>query len=118
MELARFTTASPQVSANMDSVTALSAPEITVVPTEESPRARERRAFDRLLPSLLQTHPGQFVAVHNGKVITSGSDRISVALEAYRQVGYVALYVGLASEAPRPRVRIPSPRVRRAAATP
>ena len=99
----------------MDGVTALPAPEIAALGTEESPWARERRGFERMLPSLLQTHPGQYVAVHNGKVITSGNDRISVALEAYRQVGYVPLYVGLASEAPRRRVRIPSPRVLREA---
>jgi hypothetical protein len=56
------------------------------------------------------------VAVHNGTIVASGSDRISVALEAHQRVGYVPLYVGLVSDGPRSRrVRLPSPRVLRGA---
>src|SRR5208337_231551 len=58
--------------------------------------------------------PGQYVAVHEGKVIASGRDRVEVAVEAYERVGYVSLFVGMVAEAlPRRRVRVPSPRVRR-----
>ena len=98
----------------MESVTVLPAPDLETGPPEESAWERERLGFQRLLPSLLATYPGQFVAVRDGAVVTSGTDRISVALEAYRQVGYVPLYVGLVAEAsPKRRVRLPSPRVLR-----
>jgi hypothetical protein len=100
----------------MDSVTVLPAPEIESVVTEDSAWERERRAFERLLPTLLETHPGQCVAVHNGTVVNSASDRITAALEACRRVRYVPLYVGWASAAPRRKVRLPSPRVLRSAA--
>jgi hypothetical protein len=95
----------------MHDVIILPAPEIK--PAENSERAweRERHAYFQLLPSLLSTHSGQYVAVHGGMVVASGSDRIGVALDAYRQVGYVPLYVGRVGEEPRRRVRIPSPRV-------
>ena len=59
---------------------------------------REYHAFIRLLPSLLVTHPNQFVAIHDGRVVGSGSDRIAVALEAYRKYGYVPMYVGHVTE--------------------
>jgi hypothetical protein len=102
-------------SGTMNNVTILPAPEIGSTVAEESPWERERRAFVQLLPSLLETHPGQYAAVRNGTVVASGSDRIGVALDAYRQVGYVPLYVGLVGEVPRRRVRLPSPRVFRRA---
>ena len=99
----------------MDSATILPAPRIDSAAIDESPWERERRAFDRLLPSLLGTHLGQYVAVHNGTIIASGSDRITVAVQGYQRVGYVPLYVGLVSEGPSRKVRLPSPRVLRAA---
>ncbi|MGH7129949.1 MAG: hypothetical protein ACREIV_15365, partial [Planctomycetaceae bacterium] len=44
----------------------LPAPEIKPPPVSEMPKwEREKRAFRRLLPSLLSTHGGQYVAVHN-----------------------------------------------------
>jgi hypothetical protein len=99
----------------MNDVTILPAPEIQPAVAEESPWERERRAFFRLLPSLLETHPGQYVAVHRGTVIIGGGDRIGVTLDAYRRIGYVPLYVGFVGETPRRRVRLLSPRVTRRA---
>ncbi len=98
----------------MSNLSILPAPNIETGNALESPWERERRAFHQLLPSLLVTHPGQYVAVHEGKVIASGRDRVEVAMEAYGRVGYVSLFVGMVAEAlPRRRVRVPSPRVRR-----
>jgi hypothetical protein len=98
----------------MERVTLLPAPEIVTGSIEETDWERERRGFQRLLPSLLATYPGQYVAVRDGAVVASGTDRITVALEAYRQVGYVPLYVGLVVEdSPKRTVRLPSPRVLR-----
>lgn len=39
---------------------------------------REREAFFRLLPQLLVTHPGQYVAVHDEQVVDSGRIRWKV----------------------------------------
>ncbi len=69
----------------------------------------ERRAFVRMLPALLATHRGRYVAIHGGNVVAEGTDQIEVAKRAYAQIGYVPVYVGLVTdEAPR-MVRVASP---------
>jgi hypothetical protein len=60
-----------------------------------------------MLPDLLQTHRGQFVAVHEGKVVDSGDNKLTVALRAYERCGYIPIYVGLVAERPLKPVRIP-----------
>jgi hypothetical protein len=71
----------------------------------------ERRAFLRLLPALLATHSGQYVAVHNASVIAEGPDQIEVATRAYSKAGYVPIYVGLVTNQPREAARVRSPRL-------
>ena len=71
----------------------------------------ERRAFIRLLPTLLPTHAGKYVAVHNASVIAEGWDQIDVAKQAYARAGYVPIYVGLVTSEPPEPVRLPSPRL-------
>ncbi len=71
---------------------------------------RERRAFTGLLPTLMTSHRGQYVAVHGGNVVVSGPDKLAVARQAYDRVGYVPIYVGRVTDAAEPPVRIPSPR--------
>jgi Family of unknown function (DUF5678) len=80
---------------------------ITVtLPTRELTKVeRERRAFLRLLPQLLDTHRGQYVAIHNEQVVGTGTDRMELAMEVWRRVGGVDLYVGLVSEEPERPVR-------------
>jgi hypothetical protein len=68
---------------------------------------REYRAFRRLLPSLLSAHRGKYVAVREEQVVASGDDKVALALSVYAQYGYVTIYVGLVSESPIARVRIP-----------
>jgi len=63
---------------------------------------RERQAFRRLLPHLLLTHRGQYVAVHDGQVVDSGNDPLPLALRVLAQVGNVDIYVGLVTEEPEP----------------
>jgi hypothetical protein len=66
----------------------------------------ERRAVLRLLPTLLASHRGQYVAIHKATVVAEGLDQIDVAKRAYARIGYVPVYVGLViDEAPKP-VRI------------
>src|SRR5271157_582666 len=109
-----FPSVTQRVSRIMSNLVILPAPNIETGNAPGSPWERERRAFHQLLPSLQVTHPGHYVAVHEGKVIASGRDRVEVAMEAYERVGYVSLFVGMVAEAlPRRRVRVPSPRVRR-----
>jgi hypothetical protein len=71
----------------------------------------ERRAFLRLMPTLLATHEGRYVAVHQGCVIAAGPDQVEVARQAYAQAGYVPAYVGLVAAGPSRPVRLPSPRL-------
>ncbi len=71
----------------------------------------EHAAFIRLLPSLLATHEGLYVAVHHGCVIAEGHDQVDVAKRAYATAGYVPIYVGLVTTDPPHRVRIHSPRL-------
>jgi hypothetical protein len=71
---------------------------------------RERLAFARLRPQLLSSYRGQYVAIHDEKVVGSGSDLREVAFEAYAKFGYIPIYVDLVTdETPRP-VRIRGPR--------
>ena len=95
----------------MSEVIEYPAPDLDFSSRPETLYERERRAFCELLPELLQTHFGQYVVIHDGKVVASGSDRVAVALEAYSRVGYVPLYLGhVTDEPPRP-ARIPTPRI-------
>src|SRR5262245_4107865 len=87
-------------------VTPLPAPEL---PPPPPPRKweREHRAFLRLLPDLLKTHRGLYVAIHDEQVIDSDADKIVLIERALRRVGNVDIHVGLVSEQAPPPVRIP-----------
>jgi hypothetical protein len=69
---------------------------------------REHTAFMHLLPELLKPHHGQFVAVHDGQVIESGSDKIAVIRKAHARFGYRPIYVHLVTDEPQALERIPS----------
>lgn len=79
-------------------------------PVEDKWR-NEQRAFQRQLPELLQCHRDEYVAIHEGKVVESGSDKLAVAGRAYARFGYVPIYVGLVTDQPLPLSRVGSPRV-------
>jgi hypothetical protein len=76
---------------------------------------REFVAFARLLPELLKTERGRFVAIHGGAVVAVGDTFEDAAVRAYENVGHVPLHVGRVVEDPLPTVRVPSPRVPSAA---
>ncbi|WP_020470148.1 hypothetical protein [Zavarzinella formosa] len=75
---------------------------------------RERNAFFRLLPELLATHLGQYVAIHDEKVADSDADDIALVRRVHAKVGYVPIHVALV-EPVRPLVRIPHFRIVRPA---
>jgi hypothetical protein len=66
---------------------------------------REYQAFQRLLPQLLNTHKGQYVAIHEGQVVDSGADKLSLALRVLTRIGNVAIHVGRVTEEPEPVTR-------------
>jgi hypothetical protein len=66
----------------------------------------EYQAFLRLLPQLLETHRGKYVAIHDGHVVDSDTDDVALILRVQGNVGYVPMYVGLVTES-QPVVRIP-----------
>jgi hypothetical protein len=76
----------------------LPAPVIDLGPPTPSKWEREYQAFRRLLSQLFQTHRGQYVAIHEGQVVASGTDKLAVALQAFSQVGNVSIHVGLVTE--------------------
>lgn len=63
---------------------------------------KEKRAFYRLLPDLLQTHRDQYVAIHNEQVVDCGSDQLEVAHRVLSKLSPADIYVGLVSVEPRP----------------
>jgi len=93
----------------MSQLIPLPAPELPR-PPEDKWRC-EQRAFRRLLSSLLSSHRGQYVAIHQGQVVACGTDKLAVANEAYSRFGYVPIYVSQVTDEPFPPIRLPSPRL-------
>ena len=62
---------------------------------------REKQAFFRLLPELLTAHRGQYVAICEGQVVDSGSDRLELVLRVQAKVR-TGIYVGRVSDEPEP----------------
>ena len=68
---------------------------------------REYEAFQRLKPQLLATHAGQYVVMHGGQVVASGSDDVALALQFFAQHGNVPVHIGLVTPEQEPAARIP-----------
>ena len=69
----------------------------------------ERAAFHRLLPELLKTHRGQFVAIQDGRVVNADTDESALARRVLAQ-GRKPVYIQ--EVRPEPRVYdLPSPEV-------
>jgi len=64
-----------------------------------------------LRPALLRSHLNKYVAIHQGKVVDSGVDEITLGLRIYAKFGSVPIYVGHVSNEPQRVARIPSPRL-------
>ena len=70
--------------------------------------AREHDAFLTLLPELLTTHRGRYVAIHDGKVIGVGDSSVAVLTAAEKtHPGAVPLVQLVTVQPPRPE-RLPS----------
>lgn len=97
----------------MDEVVTLDLPEFVTRPPP-SPLDEEVRTYARLLPELLATHRGQYVAILGDRVVGSGSDLFAVLDQAYADHGYRPILCRLVTDQPRPVLHIPSMRVVRA----
>ncbi len=85
----------------------LPAPQIDLTPLALTKWEREYEAFRRLLPALMSTHRGQYIAIHDGQVVESGNDRLEVIFRALEKVGNVDIHVGLVIDQPETAIRIP-----------
>src|SRR5438105_13297028 len=74
---------------------------------------REYAAFKRLLPELLKTHRGKYVAIHEERMVDSDTEQIPLILRVRDRIGNVAIHVDLVTDQPRPIRRIPHCRVYR-----
>src|SRR5437764_11111793 len=86
----------------MSEVITVPAPVIELSAEPRTKWEREHQAFRRLLPQLLTTHRGQYVAIHDGQVVDSGDDRLALALRVLARVGNVDIHVGLVTEESEP----------------
>jgi Family of unknown function (DUF5678) len=91
----------------MNEPVTLPAPEVPSTPLPPTKWERERGAFLRLLPELLRTHRGKFVAVHDEQVVDSGDDPIALIKRVHARFGYVPIHVEEVAAQPATAVRIP-----------
>ncbi len=77
-------------------------PMIDWPPTPRSKWEREYRAFRRLLPQLLATQRGRYVAVHDEQIVDSDSDEMALIARVLARVGNVDIHVGLVTDQPEP----------------
>jgi hypothetical protein len=80
--------------------------DVSVPAPQPTKGEREYQAFLHLLPQLLETHRGQYVAIHDGQVVDADADDIALVQRVHARVGYVPIHVGLVVT-PLPVVRIP-----------
>ena len=69
---------------------------------------KERAAFHRLKPQLLQTHKGLYVAIHGGQVVDTDADNLALARRVMSNLKGKPFYLQLVSEETRT-FEVPSP---------
>lgn len=72
--------------------------EVVIPPPPLSKFERELRAFKRLLPGLLATHAGRYVAIHDDRVVDEGEDDVELVGRVHKSVGYMPIYVSLVAD--------------------
>jgi hypothetical protein len=102
---------SPRTGDSVSETTASPAFEVELPQPPEAKWQCERRAFLQLLPSLLPAYRGQFVAIHEGKVVDSGPELVPVALRTHQRYGNMPIYVDLVTDEPARTVRLSGPRL-------
>jgi hypothetical protein len=82
-------------------------PSLSRPPAPVNKWEREYQAFLRLIPQLLQTHRGKFVALHGEQVVDSGDDPIALIKRVHARHGYVPIHVDQVTDQPAAPIRIP-----------
>jgi hypothetical protein len=85
-----------------EAIITLPAPVIDLTPPPRNKWEREFRAFQRLLPELLKTHRGKYVAIHEERVVDTGEEPLALALRVMARIGNIAIHVGHVTETPGP----------------
>ena len=57
----------------------------------------EKRTFWALRERLLDQYEGEYVAIHQGRVVDHDTDKIKLGLRVYQRFGYRPIYVQLVS---------------------
>ena len=81
-----------------------------VIPEAAPPRTkweREYEAFKRLLPQLLPSYRGQYVAIHDERVVDSDPDEIALIQRVHSRYGYVPIHVDKVNDQPPRPERLP-----------
>jgi len=78
--------------------------------TDQDAFEREREAFERLEPALLEKHKGRYVAVRDGQVVGVDDDDLALLQRVYDTLGYGVVYIRKVGE-PLSVRRIHSPRI-------
>jgi hypothetical protein len=92
-----------------DQVQVFEAPQLPIPKIEDDPWLRDRRAFFRLLPELLKTLRGKWVAIHNEQVVEIGDTVRSVLLRVRERFPRTEVYIQLVDEK-LPVIKMRSPR--------
>ena len=67
---------------------------------------REEKAFSKILPDLLNTLRGNYVAIYQGKLVGSDTDESRLVDKMFDRYGYVPFFIEIVEEEP-PVVEIP-----------
>jgi hypothetical protein len=62
---------------------------------------REKAAFERMKPDLMEKYPGKCVALVRGEVVEVGDDKIEVIERVRERFGNVSMYVQWVTDRPR-----------------
>ena len=83
----------------------LPAPAVDWRPAVRNKWARVR-AFQQLLPQLLDTHRGEYVVIHEGRVVDSGQDDLALRSASLRNTAMCPFMWGLVTDEPERVTRI------------
>ncbi|MBI2804172.1 MAG: hypothetical protein HYX68_04210 [Planctomycetes bacterium] len=90
---------------DMNAVITLPPPVLPAPPRSESKWQREYSAFQRLLPQLILSHRGKYVAIHDETVVDVGDDKLALALRVPTRIGNVDIHVARVTDEPSPIAR-------------
>jgi hypothetical protein len=75
--------------------------------------AAEQAAYEQLHSELKRTHFGQWVAVHDGQVVDTGTDNVALHRRVLARYGDTAILITQVEDSPRREIQVRSPRVQR-----